>query len=95
MSNAESTEHADARNPRSVEVRVSARLENLAVVRTLIGALATSEDLDLDAVADLRLAVDEACTRLIRDHPGRHPGVGGRPTGQRVGGRRVHHLHSR
>ena len=66
MSNAESTEHADARNPRSVEVRVSARLENLAVVRTLIGALATSEDLDLDAVADLRLAVDEACTRLIR-----------------------------
>jgi serine/threonine-protein kinase RsbW len=24
------------------------------------------EDLDLDAVADLRLALDEACTRLIR-----------------------------
>ena len=66
MSNAESAEYARARNPRSVEMRVSARLENLAVVRTLIGALATAEDLDLDAVADLRLAVDEACTRLIR-----------------------------
>ena len=26
----------------------------------------TFEDLDFDAVADLRLAVDEACTRLIR-----------------------------
>ncbi len=66
MSNAESTEHAHARRPRAVEVRVSARLENLAVVRTLMGCLATFEDLDLDAVADLRLAVDEACTRLIR-----------------------------
>jgi serine/threonine-protein kinase RsbW len=66
MSNAESTAHAHAHNPRSVEMRVSARLENLAVVRTVIGALATAEDLDLDAVADLRLAVDEACTQLIR-----------------------------
>ncbi len=55
-----------ARSERVLEVRVAARLENLAVVRTLIGAVGTFEDLDLDAVADLRLAVDEACTRLIR-----------------------------
>jgi anti-sigma regulatory factor (Ser/Thr protein kinase) len=66
MSNAEIAEHGPARSPRSVELRVSAQLENLAVIRTVIGALATFEDLDLDAVADLRLAVDEACTRLIR-----------------------------
>ncbi len=66
MSHHEEAQHADARTPRSVEVRVDARLENLAVLRTVIGALATFEDLDLDAVADLRLAVDEACTRLIR-----------------------------
>jgi serine/threonine-protein kinase RsbW len=66
MSDHETTQRADARTPRSVEVRVAARLENLAVLRTVIGALATFEDLDLDAVADLRLAVDEACTRLIR-----------------------------
>jgi len=63
MSNAE---NAHARGSRSIEVRVAARLENLAVMRTVIGALATFEDLDLDAVADLRLAVDEACTRLIK-----------------------------
>lgn len=50
----------------SVEFRVEARLENLAIVRTLVGAVGTFEDLDFDAVADLRLAVDEACTRLIR-----------------------------
>ena len=49
-----------------VEFRVAAKLENLAVVRTLVAAVATFEDLDMDTVADLRLAVDEACTRLIR-----------------------------
>ncbi|MCW2653305.1 MAG: anti-sigma factor [Mycobacterium sp.] len=62
--------HTD--NPKSrsqgqpVEFRVAARLESLAVIRTLVSALGTLEDLDLDAVADLRLALDEACTRLIR-----------------------------
>jgi serine/threonine-protein kinase RsbW len=49
-----------------VEFRVLAKLENLAVLRTLVSAVATFEDLDMDTVADLRLAVDEACTRLIR-----------------------------
>ena len=62
--------HTDHAEPRShgqlVEFRVPARLESLAVVRTLVSALGTLEDLDLDAVADLRLALDEACTRLIR-----------------------------
>lgn len=66
MSNAESVHHAVARSPRALEVRVAAQLENLAVVRTVVAAVGTHEDLDLDAVADLRLAVDEACTRLIR-----------------------------
>ena len=51
---------------RAVELHVAARLENLAVLRTLVGAIGTFEDLDFDAVADLRLAVDEVCTRLIR-----------------------------
>lgn len=54
------------RGPAAVEVRVAARLENLAVLRTVVGAVGTFSDLDFDAVADLRLAVDEACTRLIR-----------------------------
>jgi len=50
----------------AIELRVAAKLENLAVLRTLVGAVGTFEDLDFDAVADLRLAVDEVCTRLIR-----------------------------
>ena len=54
------------RGPAAVEVRVAAQLENLAVLRTVVGAVGTFSDLDFDAVADLRLAVDEACTRLIR-----------------------------
>jgi serine/threonine-protein kinase RsbW len=54
------------RGDHSIELRVAARLENLAVLRTLVGAVGTFEDLDFDAVADLRLAVDEVCTRLIR-----------------------------
>ena len=53
-------------NSAAVELRVSAAVENLAVLRTLVGAVGAFSDLDFDAVADLRLAVDEACTRLIR-----------------------------
>lgn len=49
-----------------VEFLVPARLESLAIIRTLVSALGTLEDLDLDAVADLRLALDEASTALIR-----------------------------
>jgi serine/threonine-protein kinase RsbW len=54
------------RGHRAVELQIAARLENLAMLRTLVGAIGTFEDLDFDAVADLRLAVDEVCTRLIR-----------------------------
>ena len=62
----ENNNNGHQRGDRSVEVRVAAQLENLAVVRTVVAAIGTFEDLDFDAVSDLRLAVDEACTRLIR-----------------------------
>jgi serine/threonine-protein kinase RsbW len=54
------------RNAAAVEFRVAALPENLAVLRTVVGAVGVFSDLNLDAVADLRLAVDEACTGLIR-----------------------------
>lgn len=66
MTDDESRSGGHQRSAGAVELRVAARLENLAVLRTLVGAVGTFEDLDFDAVADLRLAVDEACTRLIR-----------------------------
>lgn len=56
----------EQRSPAAVELRVRAQVENLAVLRTLVGTVGAFSDLDFDAVADLRLAVDEACTRLIR-----------------------------
>lgn len=62
----EADNDAAAVHGQPVELLVPARLESLAVIRTLVSALATLEDLDLDAVADLRLALDEACTALIR-----------------------------
>jgi serine/threonine-protein kinase RsbW len=66
MADVENTKNGQRHSARSVELRVPAQLENLAVLRTLVAAIGTFEDLDFDAVADLRLAVDEACTRLIR-----------------------------
>src|ERR1700744_485292 len=66
MSDAGSRANHRQRGQRAVELHVDARLEDLAMLRTLVGAICTFEDLDFDAVADLRLAVDEVCTRLIR-----------------------------
>lgn len=66
MTAAEKQRKNQQRGERAIELRVAAQLENLAVLRTLVGAVGTFEDLDFDAVADLRLAVDEVCTRLIR-----------------------------
>lgn len=58
--------HPRLGSDRAVELRVAPRLENLAVVRMLVGAVGAFEDLDVDTVADLRLAIDELCTQLIR-----------------------------
>ena len=66
MADDTNADNGQLRSARSVEFRVAAKLENLALLRTLVAAVGTFEDLDFDAVADLRLAVDEACTRLIR-----------------------------
>ena len=66
MTDAEGQRVAKSRGVAAVELRVAAKVENLAVLRTVVGAVGTFSDLDFDAVADLRLAVDEACTRLIR-----------------------------
>ncbi|WP_102142841.1 ATP-binding protein [Mycobacterium hubeiense] len=66
MADVANHENGQGRGDRSIELRVAAKLENLAVLRALVAAVGTFEDLDFDAVADLRLAVDEACTRLIR-----------------------------
>lgn len=66
MAEVAESDNGQRSSARFVEFRVAAKLENLALLRTLVSAIGTFEDLDFDSVADLRLAVDEACTRLIR-----------------------------
>lgn len=56
------TEQADRR---SVVVQVGARAAELPPLRLVAADLAARADFDLDAVADLRLAVDEAASELV------------------------------
>src|SRR6187399_2876666 len=51
--------------PADIELRLAADLVNLPIVRSVVATIATRADFDLDAIADLRLAVDEACSTLI------------------------------
>jgi anti-sigma regulatory factor (Ser/Thr protein kinase) len=54
--------------PRSSDVRLTlpARPENVAVVRHVLGAFTEALRLPLDVVEDVRLAVTEACTNVVR-----------------------------
>jgi anti-sigma regulatory factor (Ser/Thr protein kinase) len=54
--------------PRSSDVRLTlpARPENVAVVRHVLGAFAEALHLPLDVIEDVRLAVTEACTNVVR-----------------------------
>ena len=49
-----------------VELDVPATAAYVAVVRTATAGLAARFDLTLDRIEDLRIAIDEACTLLIR-----------------------------
>lgn len=53
-------------SPDTVEIRVPATPQHLSVVRAVAADLAMHQDMDLDSVDDLRLAVDEACSSLVR-----------------------------
>ena len=54
--------------PRDTDIRLTlpARAENVAVVRHVLGALAEALNLDRTVVDDMRLAVTEACTNVVR-----------------------------
>lgn len=55
----------DETQDRSVYVSVPPRAEFLALLRTVTGGVATRMRLPLDAIDDLRLAVDEAVAFLV------------------------------
>ena len=71
-----------------VRLTLPARPENVAVIRHVLGAFAEALQLPADLVEDMRLAVTEACTNVVRHayHDG-EPGpidVVIRPTGNRL-----------
>lgn len=49
-----------------IELRLSPRAETIATVRTVAADLTGRADFDLDAVSDVRMAVDEACNQVAR-----------------------------
>jgi serine/threonine-protein kinase RsbW len=71
-----------------VRLTLPARPENVAVVRHMLGAFAEALRLPPDLVEDMRLAVTEACTNVVRHaYQGGDPGpidVVIRPNGDRL-----------
>ena len=63
----------DARRGERLELRVPTTATQLPAVRAMAGDLAMRMDYDLDAVEDLRLAVDEACATLATVAAGDEP----------------------
>lgn len=58
-----------------IELVLPARAENIAVVRHAFGALGDALDIDAQTLADIRLAVTEACTNVvIHAYPGDREG---------------------
>jgi serine/threonine-protein kinase RsbW len=49
----------------NVEVRTPASAALIPTIRAVASDLAARADFDLDAIADLRMAVDEACSTLV------------------------------
>ena len=63
---APSDQQAEAESRTLVEVRIAASAAQISAVRVVAADLAARQDFDLDAVSDLRMAVDEACATLVR-----------------------------
>lgn len=49
----------------TVEIRTSANAALIPTIRAVASDLAARADFDLDAISDLRMAVDEACATLV------------------------------
>jgi serine/threonine-protein kinase RsbW len=64
MVDSRGTAAQDGRRADRLELRVPTTATQLPAVRAMAGDLAMRMDYDLDAVEDLRLAVDEACATL-------------------------------
>lgn len=66
MSEVETGTVARAARVRNVDVHVGADPDQVPLVRSFAADIAMRLDFDLDAIEDLRMAVDEACSLLVR-----------------------------
>ncbi|MET0765828.1 MAG: ATP-binding protein [Blastococcus sp.] len=73
MADSRGTHAQDGRRAERLELRVPTTPTQLPAVRAMAGDLAMRMDYDLDAVEDLRLAVDEACATLAQIAAGDSP----------------------
>jgi serine/threonine-protein kinase RsbW len=51
--------------PDEIEVRIAADAAQLPALRAVASYVGWRQDYDLDAIADLKMAVDEACSMLV------------------------------
>jgi serine/threonine-protein kinase RsbW len=65
VSDLDSASATDLDGVSSVEVRTSATAALIPTIRAVASDLAARADFDLDAISDLRMAVDEACATLV------------------------------
>ncbi len=65
MPDLDSPSATDLDGASSVEVRTSASAALIPTIRAVASDLAARADFDLDAISDLRMAVDEACATLV------------------------------
>jgi serine/threonine-protein kinase RsbW len=65
VSDLDSAAVTDLDGASSVEVRTPATAALIPTIRAVASDLAARADFDLDAISDLRMAVDEACATLV------------------------------
>ncbi|GGS38603.1 MULTISPECIES: ATP-binding protein [Actinokineospora] len=66
MSEVETETVTRAARVRNVDILVGADADQVPLVRSFAADIAMRMDFDLDAIEDLRMAVDEACSLLVR-----------------------------
>ncbi|MGW5050072.1 ATP-binding protein [Actinokineospora sp. NPDC004072] len=66
MSEVETETVTRAARVRNVDILVGADADQVPLVRSFAADIAMRLDFDLDAIEDLRMAVDEACSLLVR-----------------------------
>ncbi|WP_020672837.1 ATP-binding protein [Amycolatopsis nigrescens] len=65
MSQIPTTGELEAMLASVVELRLPTELDQLVVARAVAESVATRGEFDLDGIADIKLATDEACSRMM------------------------------